>query len=73
MDFNQASLDLCRENRGKLEKRSVELGEYNGMTDTYTILSGLTEEDYIAFPDLELCKEGVPTTHEVVTGEGGGE
>lgn len=50
------------ENRGMLEKRSVELGEYNGMLDTYTILSGLTEEDYIAFPDLELCKEGAPTT-----------
>ena len=60
------------ENRGKLEKRSVELGEYNGMLDTYTILSGLTEEDYIAFPDLELCKEGVPTTRsEVSSGEAG--
>ena len=60
------------ENRGKLEKRSIELGEYNGMQDTYTIVSGLTEDDYIAFPDLELCKEGAPTTHsEVSSGEAG--
>lgn len=47
---------------GKLEKRSVELGEYNMMNDSYEILSGLTEEDYIAFPDGELCVEGAPTT-----------
>lgn len=60
------------ENRGKLEKRSVELGEYNGMTDTYTILSGVTEDDYIAFPDPELCQEGVPTTRsEASSGEVG--
>lgn len=52
------------ENRGKLEKRSVTLGEYNGMTDTIEILDGLTEDDYIAFPDAELCVEGAPTTHE---------
>lgn len=47
---------------GKLEKRSVTLGQYNMMNDTFEILSGLTEEDFIAFPDFELCAEGVPTT-----------
>ena len=47
---------------GKLEKRAVTLGEYNMMNDTMQILSGLTEDDYIAFPDLELCAEGAPTT-----------
>ena len=47
---------------GKLEKRAVTVGEYNMMNDTYEILSGLTEEDYIAFPDFELCVEGAPTT-----------
>ena len=47
---------------GKLEKRTVELGEYNMMNDSYEILSGLTEQDYIAFPDVELCVEGAPTT-----------
>lgn len=58
------------EKRGKLEKRSVTLGEYNGMSDTYAVLDGLTEEDYIAFPDAELCREGVPTTHDQKAAEG---
>lgn len=47
---------------GKLEKRPVTLGEYNFMTDMQEILEGLTEEDYIAFPDGELCVEGASTT-----------
>ena len=47
---------------GNLEKRTVTLGEYNMMNDTYEILSGITEEDFIAFPDPELCVEGAPTT-----------
>lgn len=47
---------------GKLEKRVVELGEYDGASDRYRIASGLTEEDFVAFPEEELCKEGAPTT-----------
>ena len=57
-------------NRGKLEKRIVLLGEYNPMTDTMEILGGLTEEDFIAFPDPELCTEGAPTTRSVIAEEG---
>ena len=57
------------ENRGKLEKRAVTVGEMNYMTGTVEILSGLTEEDYIAFPDMELCVVGAPTTHEFVEEE----
>lgn len=51
------------ENRGRLEKRTVTLGEMNEMMGTVEVLNGLTEEDYIAFPDAELCREGVSTTH----------
>ena len=51
------------ERKGKLEKRTVTLGEYNPMTDAQEILSGITANDYIAFPE-ELCREGVPTTRE---------
>ena len=58
--------------RGKLEKRPVILGEYNYMTDTQEITGGLTEEDYIAFPDMELCREGAPTTRDM-TAEAAGE
>ncbi len=57
------------ESKGALEKRPVTLGEYNMMMDTMEILEGLTEEDYIAFPDEELCVEGAPTTHEFVAEE----
>ncbi len=52
------------ERRGKLEKRRVTLGEYNAMADIQEIASGLSMEDYIAFPDPELCKEGVSTTRD---------
>ena len=51
------------ENQKKLEKRPVTLGEYNMMMDTVEIIEGLTESDYIAFPNEELCVEGAPTTH----------
>ena len=52
------------EKRGKLEKRSVTLGEYNPMADLQEIVEGISEEDYIAFPDPELCREGAPATRE---------
>lgn len=44
----------------RLEKRVVELGEYDANLDQYQILSGLTEEDYIAWP-VEGLYEGVAT------------
>lgn len=50
------------ENNGKLEKRTVTAGEYDFMLDAIEIIEGLTEGDYIAFPDPELCVEGAPTT-----------
>lgn len=52
------------EKNGKLEKREVTLGEYNPMTDTQEVVEGLSLEDYIAFPDAALCREGAPTTRE---------
>ncbi len=57
------------ENGKKLQKRTVTLGDYNDMADTFEILEGLTEEDYIAFPDPVLCQEGAPTTHSQVVEE----
>ena len=43
---------------GKLEKRSVTLGAYDEMMDTYEIVDGLTADDYIAFPD-DTLQEGM--------------
>ncbi len=57
--------------RGKLEKRLVTVGEYNPMQDTVQILSGLTQDDYIASPDPELCQEGAPTTREFAAEDAG--
>lgn len=39
---------------GKLEKRSVTLGDYDEMMGTYPVLEGLAANDYIAFPDDSL-------------------
>lgn len=47
-------------NRNKLEKRKVELGEYDDTLFKYEIVSGLTEEDYITWPMTGLY-EGVTT------------
>ena len=38
------------------------LGEYDPMTDVQEIIEGLCADDYIAFPDPELCQPGAPTT-----------
>ena len=61
--------------RGKLEKRAVTLGAYNENTDNYQVTEGLSETDYIAFPDEQYCHVGAPTSHTPVTyeeEEGGG-
>ena len=52
------------EKGGKLEKRAVTLGDYDPMTDVQKITEGLSMEDYIAYPDPELCQPGAPTTHD---------
>lgn len=67
------SVYVWAEKRGKLEKRSVTLGEYNPMLDTWQVLEGLTEEDYIAFPNPELCVEGAPVTRDQMVAETGAE
>ena len=54
--------------QGKLEKRMVELGNYDMARDAYEILSGLAETDYVAFPDEELCVEGAPASRQTQKG-----
>lgn len=46
--------------REKLEKRTIELGEYDENLDEYEIKSGLTEDDYIAWP-IDGMEEGMKT------------
>ena len=47
--------------KGKIEKRKVTLGEYDEEMWAYEITGGLTNDDYIAFPE-ERIKEGMKTT-----------
>ena len=60
---------------GKLEKRKVELGDYDQDMDQYPVISGLSLTDYIAFPS-EDCQAGATAEHydaasgEEDTGEG---
>lgn len=49
----------------KLEKRTVELGEYDSNMDEYQIVSGLATSDYLAWPDVD-CVPGASTTTEFV-------
>jgi len=48
-------------NNGKLEKRSITLGDYDENADTYVIEKGLELDDYIAFPD-DTLKAGMSCT-----------
>lgn len=50
--------------KDKIEKRKVTLGEYDEDLDEYQIMEGLTEDDYIAYPD-ESIKEGAPVTRNI--------
>lgn len=50
------------EKNGALAKQSVELGEYDDVLMKYEIKSGLTADDYIAFPEDRLT-EGMETLH----------
>lgn len=44
----------AQNSRGKLEKRSLTLGDYEAELDRYAVTGGLTADDYIAFPDDTL-------------------
>lgn len=66
----------AKSSKDKLEKRNLKLGEYNGETDTYPVLDGLTAEDYIAFPDDSLKAGMACITYDDATfdpGTSGGE
>lgn len=60
---DDGSAYVWAEKNGKLEKRTVTLGEYDDVTGTYAVTDGLSEADYVAYPD-ENCVEGAATTRE---------
>lgn len=54
---------------GKIEKRSIELGEYDEMADSYEILKGINLEDRIAFPE-DFIQAGMGVTDSPTYGGG---
>lgn len=60
LDDNGSFVWACNE-KDKLEKRFVTLGEYDSETDMYEIKSGLSRSDRIAYPSTTLLP-GMPTT-----------
>lgn len=57
---------------GRLEKRSVTLGMYDGSTGCYEVLDGLTAEDYVADPAAPGCESGASVTYREAADFGGG-
>lgn len=60
-DIDTAPYVWCMNKDNLLEKRKVELGEYDENNCQYEIVSGLKQEDYIAFPEEHLT-EGMTTS-----------
>lgn len=52
----------AEDSKGRIEKRRVEIGDYDEDMWRYEILSGLSTEDYIAWPE-DRIKEGMKATH----------
>ncbi len=51
----------CSAEGARLERRGIQLGDYDSLLDAYEIKSGLADNDYIAWPDNN-CRAGAPTT-----------
>lgn len=51
----------AKNDKDKLEKRLITLGEYDNENDRYEIKSGMTRADSIAYPS-DTLKPGMPTT-----------
>lgn len=62
MQENGKAYVWLENSKGRIEKHEVTLGEYDENTMQYEILSGLTKEDYIAYPE-DRIKEGMKVTH----------
>ena len=66
MGFNEETGEMTASvwadnGHGRLEKRNVSLGMYDGTTGSYEILSGLAAEDYVADPAAPGCESGAST------------
>ena len=51
----------CTAEGARLERRGIQLGDYDELLDAYEIKSGISATDYLAWPD-NTCRAGAPTT-----------
>ena len=73
MDEDAAYVWAVSEPGKGLEKRSVTLGTYKEEADVYEITDGLTDSDYLAWPDEDCCQgEGTTTERETEETEDSG-
>lgn len=62
MQENDKAYVWLENSKGRVEKHEVTLGEYDEYNMQYEIVSGLTKDDYIAYPE-DRIKEGMKATH----------
>ena len=60
MGADTAKPYVFAEKDGKIERAYLELGEHNEQTNCYVVISGITLQDYIAYPDASV-KIGMKT------------
>lgn len=65
--FEMTANVFAENGRGKLERRAVTLGMFDGMTGCYEVLSGITSEDYLADPRNPACAVGAAVSRREVT------
>ena len=63
MGADSAKPYVFAEKDGKIERAYLSLGERNEQTNCYVVVSGITLEDYIAYPDASI-KIGMKTQRE---------
>ena len=60
-DAKDRALVWKRDDKGKIRKTPVTLGDYKENSGLYVVKDGLTKDDYIAFPE-NFIEEGMNTT-----------
>lgn len=61
--WEMSAVVFAANDAGKLEKRTVKLGMYDGMTSCYEITEGIDGDTWLADPSNPACAEGAAVTY----------
>lgn len=61
--WEMSAVVFAANDAGKLEKRTVKLGMYDGMTGCYEITEGIDGDTWLADPSNPACAEGAAVTY----------